>query len=750
MAASQQTLAEQAATYLANGRSAIRQGRLEQAAEALVTAESMYRQAGDSLQIAEVRLELAEVQRRSGALDQAARSYAQAAEIFKQAESAEREATATLTLGHVERQQGKLDRAWEHYYLALRLFEKSDQREGQADAALALGHVERLRGHDRQAADYYQQARTLYADLANRLGEADAARGYADMIARPGQYDEARQALHDARDVYRAIHDQFGEVDATVGLGRLAAASGQIDDANTSFGEAIATALAIEYELGAADGTLGLAETALLSGRLDQALGNALKAEQTYNDASSALGTAESNRVLGAVYLLRGQLNQSIAVFDRAARALESLRARLPYTHALLGSAEANRRKGVPRKAEDLFAEAREIASEVERSDLASVALLGLGRMARVHGQSDQATEALTQAGSQLEAADLPALAAQAYLELALLEITRGRFDVAAEHIQHAEHLAQSAASLASGTVPASIVALTHSALASATGQLDTARARATEALRLAQQESDSYFSAIALLALADIELSAEKPDAAVRLFNRVQSLPQATDAAPVQALADLGLARVLLQRGLWDEALIAHQETVPRLRAAGDRLSLVFVHRGTAEAHLQQGSPDPARQASLEMKRTAQACGAPLLVAEANHLEGRALFELGELEAAVGALSQAIGQVTEVANSLADAAQRARFFGSRHTLWADAVHLSARELNEERTHGLATQYRSLADTDGRAAAAQRLREYEQAIPQRSSDLTKEELQRNRKIVQLLESARKTLVSDAK
>jgi len=86
MATSQQTLAEQAATYLANGRTALRQGRFEQAAEALVTAESLYRQVGDSVQLAETRLDLAEVQRQSGALDQAARSYEQAADLFKQAE----------------------------------------------------------------------------------------------------------------------------------------------------------------------------------------------------------------------------------------------------------------------------------------------------------------------------------------------------------------------------------------------------------------------------------------------------------------------------------------------------------------------------------------------------------------------------------------------------------------------------------------------------------------------------------------
>ena len=62
---------EEALARLRAGQALLTEGRLDQATEALVEAESIFRSSGDDEHTADSRASLAEVQRRHGALDQA-------------------------------------------------------------------------------------------------------------------------------------------------------------------------------------------------------------------------------------------------------------------------------------------------------------------------------------------------------------------------------------------------------------------------------------------------------------------------------------------------------------------------------------------------------------------------------------------------------------------------------------------------------------------------------------------------------
>ena len=57
----------------------------------------------------------------------------------------------------------------------------------------------------------------------------------------------------------------------------------------------------------------------------------------------------------------------------------------------------------------------------------------------------------------------------------------------------------------------------------------------------------------------------------------------------------------------------------------------------------------------------------------------------------------------------------------------------------------VARGYSGRAGKAGRAAAGQRLREYEQLIPTKGNDLTKEEVERNKGYIRALGDARKVL-----
>src|SRR5579875_3229755 len=118
-----QDIQAKAGERLEAGTNAARDGRLEEAAEALLLAESLFHQANDPEREGQARAELAEVQRQSGAPEQAIASYEKAISLFAESGATLREANATLALGHIYRATNNLDRARNLYDKALRLFE---------------------------------------------------------------------------------------------------------------------------------------------------------------------------------------------------------------------------------------------------------------------------------------------------------------------------------------------------------------------------------------------------------------------------------------------------------------------------------------------------------------------------------------------------------------------------------------------------------------------------------------------------
>ena len=115
-----QDLTTKAHERLEKGIAYARDGRLEEAAEALLVAESLFRQANDAEHAGAARAELAEVQRSNGAAEQAIASYEKAIPLFAETGARLREANATLALGHVVRATNNLDRARSLYDRALR------------------------------------------------------------------------------------------------------------------------------------------------------------------------------------------------------------------------------------------------------------------------------------------------------------------------------------------------------------------------------------------------------------------------------------------------------------------------------------------------------------------------------------------------------------------------------------------------------------------------------------------------------
>jgi tetratricopeptide (TPR) repeat protein len=218
----------------------------------------------------------------------------------------------------------------------------------------------------------------------------------------------------------------------------------------------------------------------------------------------------------------------------------------------------------------------------------------------------------------------------------------------------------------------------------------------------------------------------------------------QQSGARALEGLASVGLGRVLLRRELWEEALIAHQEVLSRFREAEDVAAQGLVHLGVGEARRQLGMLPEALESFEQAREVYATAGAPLGEAAAEQGAARVLEQQGE--AAVGARYQRAVELTlRVGRAVSDVATREAFFDGRAPLFAEAILTSARGAPEGAALDLATAYARVAGRAGRAAAARRLREYEQALPTRGADLSDEAQMRNRAARQHLAAARDAL-----
>ncbi|HEX5439869.1 MAG TPA: hypothetical protein VFW76_03225, partial [Ktedonobacterales bacterium] len=283
----------------------------------------------------------------------------------------------------------------------------------------------------------------------------------------------------------------------------------------------------------------------------------------------------------------------------------------------------------------------------------------------------------------------------------------------------------------------AGMVALTR-------GQLAEARTLADRATTHAGQESDEVWRIEAALLTGEVELAADNLAAAVTAFNRAQTLAHDHEAQVAEGLAQIGLARVLLRRELYAEAATGHQEMLFRFRVADEPEAQALVYLGLGEARRQLGDIEAALQAFSEALRLYQESGNPLGQSDACDGLANVLVEQGAPEARQR-YAEAVALVERVGDAIADPDGRGAFYDTRAALYADVIADAAQEQDGERARALVENYRGRASKAGRLALAQRIQEFEHVIPVRSADLTADEAEHNKTVTRLLAEARRAL-----
>src|SRR5262249_2818324 len=146
-----------------------------------------------------------------------------------------------------------------------------------------------------------------------------------------------------------------------------------------------------------------------------------------------------------------------------------------------------------------------------------------------------------------------------------------------------------------------------------------------------------------AALQAGEIELQLDNLNAAADAFNRALNLARPREAAVAEGLANLGLGRGLLRRGLWAEGATAPQGLIARFRAAATPGQQALVYLGLGEAQRNLEARDEAQKLYVESARLFRESEHPLGQAEALRGEAGVLLDSGEIEAAVGRYDQAL-----------------------------------------------------------------------------------------------------------
>jgi serine/threonine protein kinase/lipoprotein NlpI len=262
-------------------------------------------------------------------------------------------------------------------------------------------------------------------------------------------------------------------------------------------------------------------------GMISWTVGHLAEAEKWCRQAVESLrshgdeaGLAGAYNRLGLVYLSQGKLNEANTVFEQALQLRQSLGDYWGQAYCLNNLAKVAIEQGQFEQAQALLVSAQKLFDKIESYDGLMVVLTNQGRLKLREGQVEAALPPLTQAR-----------------EIALNINKRNAYG-----------LADIQTLLAQGAL--------------AQGELEPARAMATEALKLVEMAGNREYMAMAQLTLAQIQAaegdvvnSAHLHGEAIKHFKRMGSLPGLLRAR-------LSYAQLLAQQGM-DEAATSLSQAV-------------------------------------------------------------------------------------------------------------------------------------------------------------------------------------------
>lgn len=174
------------------------------------------------------------VYRQTGDRTAARDALERAASIWRESGDVSGLAEVQLNLADLDLDEGRLDAAWQGYRAALDVDLAQGFRREEAHARIGLGSVAALRGEDAEARGHLEAAAALAESIGASANAVAARLALAELALRRGDLDAATRAATTALDQARHAHDVSGEAQALILRARLALAGGDLAAAHTA------------------------------------------------------------------------------------------------------------------------------------------------------------------------------------------------------------------------------------------------------------------------------------------------------------------------------------------------------------------------------------------------------------------------------------------------------------------------------------------------------------------------------------
>lgn len=148
-------------------------------------------------------------------------------------------AEVQLNLADLDLDERKLDAAWQGYRAALDFDLAHGFRREEAHARIGLGSVAALRGEDAEARGYLEAAAALAESIGASANAVAARLALAELALRRGDHDAAARTAATALDQAERAHDVSGQTQALILRARLALAAGDLTTAHTAVAPAL-------------------------------------------------------------------------------------------------------------------------------------------------------------------------------------------------------------------------------------------------------------------------------------------------------------------------------------------------------------------------------------------------------------------------------------------------------------------------------------------------------------------------------
>lgn len=331
--------------FNALGTIAWRRGEFDTAEEHYTQGLGHYRDAEDTLRIADTRTNLGLLAYLRGDLDTATASLARSLETYRDLGHQRAEAAGLFNLGSVVESNGELRAAIDYYRESLSRYREVGDRREEADCFDNLGAALAHRGDLDTAATYCTRALERYREAGVRDREANALDNLGSISRVRGDFETAAGYYETSLDIRREVGDRRAEARSHTAFSRLARERGDLDIAREHCTESLDILWGIGDQIGEAESLTALAEVAFRREDLDTAMECAKEALTLHDETGHAEGEAACRRLLGMVAHERGDLDtaedhltRALAFFDEAGYRYEEA-----TTHAALAPLESSR-----------------------------------------------------------------------------------------------------------------------------------------------------------------------------------------------------------------------------------------------------------------------------------------------------------------------------------------------------------------------------------------------------------------------